>query len=225
MLGALRISFLPLAAGVLFTTGQALATPVTSTTFSGWKATLTGAPTELDFNGVHYTTYNTSAGLTLQAVGNPALGYKFTGPDNGSYYLSGITYNGLLSLAGSSSSGADINVLTPSAGNNAILVSVGSTASTPITLTLSDNESFTLNTGGLFGMALTHPVTSLTVSTTSGSQPVINDFWFGSSSLTQDGGGSGGASPVPEGRTAMLVAGGILVLFGAGRRVARIAGV
>ena len=203
--------------------GSAAATSVTSVSFKSWKTTLTGAPTEADFTAVQFTNYNTAAGLTLSAIGANSLGTTFTGPDNGNYSLSGTSYNGFTALAGSADSGAALNVVMPSGGQNAFLIVAGSTGATPLTLSLSDGESFAISSG-LFGIAVSHPVSSFALTTTAGSQAVIDDFWFGNSALTQDSSGPGGSTPPgdvtpsAEGASLVLMAGGALILFGAWRK-------
>jgi hypothetical protein len=216
----LRNILFSISTGLLLTAGLAPATTITSTTFQSWKASLTGAPTDTDFSPVQFRSYNTAAGLNLSAAGNSSVLFGFTGPDNGGFQLSGTTYNGLVGLAGSADSGAGINVAMPSSGENAILLSVGSTSGTSLTVTLSDGETFSISSG-LFGLSISHPITSLLLSTSPGSQAVIDDLWYGSSSLTQDQtGGSpvGDPATAPEGATLLLMAGGSLILFGARRK-------
>ena len=198
------------------------ATTVTSTTFNGWKAGLNGAATEVDFSSVNYGDYSTSNGISLSAVGSPSTQFVFTGPDNGAYQLSGAPFGSFVALQGGSNAGAGINIALPGAGANALLVVVGSTGG-PLTLSLSDGETFSLGNGGLFGLSLSHPVTSMLLTTTAGSQAVIDDLWFGASALTQDSGPVNNPpadpSPAPEGASLVLVAGGALVLFGAKRKL------
>jgi hypothetical protein len=208
------LSILFILSAFTFSFRSAQATTITTTTFNNWKATLTGSPVEADFTAVQFRNYNTSAGLVLAAIGNPSVGFTFTGPDNGSYSLTGTTYNGVTGLAGSSDAGAALQVTMPASGENAILLSIGSTSGTPLTLAFSDGETFSSN-GGLLGFSISHTISWLQVTTTSGSQAVINDFWFGNSSLAQD------ATGVPEGRTLLLMSGGLLILAGAGRRFGR----
>jgi hypothetical protein len=209
------------AAGLLITVGAATATTITNTNFQSWKATLTGSPTEADFSGIQFHSYNTAAGINLSAIGNSSVMFNFTGPDNGGYSLSGASYNGFTSLEGSTDSGAAIDVTLPSTGENAFVLGVASTSGTPLTLTLSDGESFSLSNGA-FGVSISHPVTSFLLTTTAGSKPIIDDFWYGASSLMQDppqgSGNLGGASDAPEGATLLLVSGGSLILVGARRK-------
>lgn len=201
-----------LAAGLLFATGQAEATTITSTTFSAWTAGLIGTPTELNFSTIQVgKNYNTSSGITLTPGG-----FTFTGPDNGSYKLLGYSYTGgtfhnVTSLEGGTDATASVNVTTPAAGDNALFLGLATTNSTPITLTLSDGEIFSSITTAFFGVSISHPITWLTLSTTSSSAVIVDDFYFGASNLPQD-------SPVSEGTTMAMCGGGLLILFGSLRR-------
>jgi hypothetical protein len=206
----------------LLAAGQAGATSVTSTTFSSWKTTLTGSPSEANFSVIQFTSYNTAAGLTLPTIGNSSVGTTVTGPDNGGYQMTGIDYqNRYTSLAGSADAGAGLDISLPNGGVNAFLLSVASTGGTPLTLTLSDGETFTISSG-IFGISISHSVSSLLLTTSSGSQAVLDDFWYGTSNLTQDASsGSGGSSspaPVAEVASSLMIAGGFLFIFGAWRR-------
>jgi hypothetical protein len=156
-------------------------------------------------------------------VGNPATTFTFTGPDGPSWALSGTSYQGFTSLEGGSDGNAAINVALSGSGENAILLALATTGGTPITVNLSDGSTYTLTSNGLLGLSISHPITWLTVATTSGSQAVIDDFWYGNSSLAQDptgsGSGSGSGTPaVSECATFLLISGGLLVLAGAHRK-------
>ena len=228
MFRSLRSSFVGLFSGLILFSCHGAATPITSTSFNGWKASLTGSPTEADFTKVNFTNYNTAAGLTLNAVGNPSVSFNFTGPDNGNFQLTGTTYSNTASLQGPSDGGTSgINIAFPTSGENAFLLGLGDTVpGATLTLALSDGESFTMSSVSgtkLFGVALTHPVTSVFVSSSSGA-PVIDDFYYGMSNLTQDS-GNPPADPTPtaEGATAIMIAGGMFVVFGAKRKFERLA--
>lgn len=196
--------------GILLAVGQAVATTITSTSYSAWTAGLTGSPTELNFSQIHPgTTYNTSSGITLNAIGNNSIGFGFTGPDNGSYSLVGYSYGNITSLKGGSDTSASIHIATPLGGDNALLLGLASTGSTPINLALSDGESFTITTS-LFGLSISHPITWLTLTTTAGSAIIVDDFYYGSSSLPQD--------EASEGATMAMCGGGLLILFGSIRK-------
>ena len=205
-----------IAAGFMLAASPAGATTVTTTSYATWKSNLTGAPTADDnFPTTSCASCSTSAGFSLG-------GYTFTGPNGlGGFSLSESSY-GSAGFISSSNAGAGINVAAPGVGTNAFLLSVGTTNSTPITLALSDGESFSLSSG-LFGIALSHDVTSFTLSTSGGSQVYINDFYLGASSLPQDGGGNpvnppANPTPTPEGSSIALLTGGLLVLFGSKKK-------
>lgn len=205
---------------------NATATAITSTTYGGWTAGLSGSATEANVGAISFTSYNDAAGLTLTAIGNSSLGFTFTGPDNGLYQMGGSTLNGYPALAGSTDAGAGLNIAMPSMGVNAFLLSIGTSGGTPISVVLSDGETF-VTSAGLFGVSISHPISSLLLTTSAGSAILINDFYFGASNLTQDpiGGdgsgstGGGDVTPSAEVATWVMMAGGGLFLFGAVRRV------
>jgi len=209
MFGKAHWALATLGAVLLLGAGPATATTITSTTFNAWKTNLTGTPTELDFTPITSgKSYSTSVGLTLKAIGNSSVGFVFTGPDNGSYNLTGFSYSSqnIQSLKAGSDSTAVMNVATPGAGNNAVLFGLATTNNTPITLTLSDGESFSSITAAFFGVSISHPITWLTLTTTSGSAVIVDDFYYGASSLPQD-------APTSEGATAAMCGGGLLILL------------
>lgn len=216
----LSIGALALAAS-LTTAVSANATAITSTTYSAWTASLTGSPSEANMSAISLTSYNTASGLTLASTTDSTVAFTFTGPDNGGYAMTGTTFAGTKSLAGSSDAGAGLNVAMPTAGVNAFLLSVGTTGNTPLTLTLSDGETFALSSG-LFGISISHPISSFLLTTSAGSEAVIDDFYYGVSDITQDptgGSGTPGANePVAEVATSLMMAGGFLFLFGAWRK-------
>ncbi len=206
-------ALIALAAGLLFASGELVATTITSTSYTEWKLGLTGSPTELDFSPItNGKSYSTAVGITLKALGNSSIGFGFTGPDNGSYKLTGYFYGtrNIQSLEAGSDSTATVNVATPAGGDNALFLSLATTNSTPVSLTLSDGESFSITTA-FFGLSISHPITWLTLTTTSGSAVIVDDFYYGASELSQD-------SPVSEGATGALCGGGMLVLLGSLRR-------
>jgi hypothetical protein len=214
----LSSSLLFTAAMLCFGAHRAQATTITSSTFANWKTSLTGSPTEADFTKISYVSYSTSSGISLPSTGNSSLVFTFTGPDGSNWTLNGVKYNNFTSLEGGSDSSAAIKIALPGSGDNAILLGLASVSNTPITVTLSDGETFTVTSNGLLGLSISHLITSVTVSTTSGSEAVINDFWYGTSSLAQDTSGSGNASATPECATMLLIAGGLLVVVGANRK-------
>ncbi len=202
-----------LGAGLLLAAGHAGATTITSTTYSAWTAWLIGQPTELDLSQIQTNghSYSTSTGITLKAKGNSSIGFAFTGPDNGSYKLTGVSHNNFASLEGGTDDTASVSVATPIAGDNALFLGLATTNSTPITLTLSDGETFSSITTAFFGVSISHPITWLTLSTTSSSAVIVDDFYFGASDVPQD-------SPVSEGATMAMCGGGFLILFGSVRK-------
>jgi hypothetical protein len=221
-----RSSLLALAiASALAGATVATASSVTTTSFNTWKSSLTGSASEADFGAISWTNYNTSNGVTLPTLGNNSVGYVVTGPDNDAYQLGGTTYKNFTALAGGSDAGAGINVAMPGGGVNAFLVSVGSTGGTPLTLTLSDGEAFVVSEG-LFGISISHPISSFLLTTAAGSQAVLDDLYSGTSALQQDPINTGGSSPATpgdmtpaaEGGTSLMLAGGCLILFGAWRK-------
>ena len=156
----------------------------------------------------------------MKAVGNSSIGFTFTGPDNTGYKLTGYAYgsHNFQSLESGSDATATMNIATPAAGENALFVAIATTNNTPVLLTLSDGETFTITTQASgpsnFGLSLSHPITWLTLSTTAGSAAIVTDFYYGVSSMPQD-------SPVSEGATMAMCGGGLLILFGSLRRRAR----
>ena len=190
------------------------ATTITTTSYSVWKTNLTGNPIELDFTKVKTATYNTSSGITLPASQGPALSFVVTGPDKSGYFLNGGFYGSTTSLFGASDGTGYIRVDLPGSGENAVLLGLAAQPGAALKVSLSDLESFTVS-NGLFGLALSHNITWLTISTVSGSQPVLDDFYFGASNLAQD---QGGGAQSAEAATALMIGGGLLILFGAGRK-------
>lgn len=206
-----------ISAGLLLAANQASANTITTTNFAGWKTYLTGNPTEVNFAPVQLTNYGTAAGITLTPSGDPADPFNITGPDKSGYVLSGYLYKySINTLAGASDGIGVVKVTTPSAGENALWLGLGTTNNTALTLQLSDGESFLIASGtNAFGFALSKPINYFTLSTSSGSQPFIYDVWYGNSNLPQD---SGQQSAVPENSTLGLLAGGFLILLGSQRK-------
>jgi hypothetical protein len=200
--------------GLLLGAGPAAATTMTSTTFSAWTAGLTGTPTELDFSPIVIgKSYSTAAGITLKAIGNASVGFNVTGPDNGSYKLTGFSYgtHNIQSLQAGTTSTAAMNVTTPAAGNNAIFLGLATTNNAPVTLTLCDGQSFSSITTAFFGLSISHPITWLTLKTNNGSAVILDDFYYGASNVAQE-------SATSEGATMAMCGAGLLILFGAVRR-------
>lgn len=173
-----------------------------------WQTNITGAPTELPaFNSGTLPTPNGDGGITFtSAVGS------FTASGTG---LAETPYGSFPAL-----SGQTINFSTPVAGINAFYMAFGSSDGSPITVTLSDGESIVLSPTPtaqgkvVLGLSISHTITSIGISTNSGSAAYIWDFDYGTSSLAQDL----PQTPAAEAATAILIGIG-LVSFGAGRRV------
>ena len=208
-----------ISAGLLLAANQATATTITTTNYATWKTDLTNTPTELNFAPVQLTNYGTAAGITLTPSGDAADPFNFTGPDKTGYVLSGYLYRfSITTLAGASDGIGVVKVTTPSAGENALWLGLGTTNNTTLTLQLSDGESILIGSGTTaIGLALSQPITYFTLSTSSGSQPFIYDIWYGNSNLPQDSGSQ--QSPVPESSTLGLLGGGLLILVGSQRKL------
>ncbi len=207
-----RLLYVSASAAFLAAAGQA--TTVTTTSYTVWKTNLTGSPIELDFTKVKTTSYSTSSGITLPPLQGPALSFVVTGPDKTGYSLTGGFYGSTVSLLGASDGTGYIRVDLPASGENAVLLGVATQPSATLTVTLSDLESFTVS-NGLFGLALSHNITWLTISTVNGSKPVLDDFFFGTSNLAQD---QINQTQSAEATTALMIGGGLLILFGARRK-------
>jgi archaellum component FlaG (FlaF/FlaG flagellin family) len=194
--------------------GVAVATTIQTNTLAAWETGLTaGSQAEADFSVIGLKSYNTASGITLSVPNYGPFG--ITGPDNSGYNLTGITYKSLTALDGAADGQGNVSMAMPTGGENAILLGIGSTGSAPITVTLSDAETFTLTPGqngqSFLGLSLSHYVTAITLSTTNGSRAVLDDLWAGHSNLPQD-------SVAPEKSTLLMVGTG-LAFFGAGRKL------
>jgi hypothetical protein len=196
----------------------ARATPVTSTTYSGWLQNVT-SPIDVFGSIQNNQSYNSSSGVSLSNSSHPSSTVVFTGPDNGGWSLSTrlYTYSSVnyTSLNGPGDGVGNITVTLPAGGENAVMLGLGTSQGTQLTVELSDGSSFT-PAAGIFGIALTHDISWLTVSTTSGSNPIIFDFQYASSNLTQDQ-FTQDPAPTLEASTIVLIGGGLLVFIG-GRR-------
>lgn len=205
---------LSVSASLAFLAAAGQATTITTTSYTVWKTNLTGSPIELDFTKIKTTSYSTSSGITLPPLQGPVLSFVVTGPDKTGYSLTGGFYGSTVSLFGASDGAGYVRVDLPGSGENAVLLGVATQPSASLTVTLSDLQTFTVS-NGLFGLALSHNISWLTISTVTGSQPVLDDFFFGSSNLAQD---QINQSQSVEGATALMIGGGLLILFGARRK-------
>jgi hypothetical protein len=202
----------------LLWTGRASATTVTANSYSNWLTDVNGTPIELNFSGVQTgKTYSNSSGVTLNPISGTKLPFIFTGPDNTGYNLAGTTFTqygrNFIFLEGASDGIGSISIALPTGGENAIYLSLDSTNNTSLTVKLSDGETFT-SPAGPFGLALSQDITWLSVSTSSGSHPLIDDFFFGTSNLPQQ-------TQAFEVATFFLMGTGLLVLAGARRTFAK----
>jgi len=217
---------LAVAAATFASQGPARATTLTYSVYAQWLANVTGA-TELNFNALSLNaSYNTSAGKTLQPLAGSSLPFVFTGPTaSGAYQLTADDFGprNSLSLFGSASGSGSITVTMPTGGVNALLLGLGTTGSGgPITIRLSDGETFSVsaapNTYAFLGLSISHNINWLTVS--SPDRPNLNDFYFATSQLTQDSLTQNQTqTPASQCATFLLVSGSLLSLFGARRRL------
>jgi hypothetical protein len=119
--------------------------------------------------------------------------------------------SGSVALIGASDGVGTMDFTTPSSGLKAFGLGVGLLGkSAPITLSLSDGETFTLNpavNGSVFlGLSSTTSITSFVLSTTSGSQVELTDFFAAASNET-----SGTPAPATEVTTAFMIGSGLLL--------------
>lgn len=190
------------------------ATTIVSYTVSNWESTETGTK-DVDFTHVQYTLYGPS-GYTSSD------GFNITGPDGSTTYLQGLEYKGASSLEGGNNSSAEVEVATPSGGETALLFVLASNPSASnYTITLSDGETWTLSgSTTIFGVSVSHPITTAILSATTGSNLILEDVSYGNTTLPLDsGGGSGGVGSVPEATTALLLGAGLVMVAIAGKRV------
>ena len=193
------------------------ATTIQSTTYSSWISQVTGTPNFVDVETLNTGSYSTPAGVTDAS-------YQFTGPDGSGWSLGVQTFSNKTGLYGASDGTGEIQVTLPGTGQSAIYFYANTVANNALsngslTLSLSDGESFTI-ASGQYGLSISHPITSYTLTTVSGKAAFLQWSYFGTSSLPQDAGPTD-ASPVPEGATMALIGGGILVLFGSKRKLIR----
>jgi hypothetical protein len=165
-----------------------------------------GSAIELNFNPI---TSTEPKSVTLNPLsGNTSLPFVFTS--------SSASFNEVTSPS-KGLAAPSIALTMPSGGENALWLGLGNTGGSggSLTLTLSDGETFSTPSSGGFGLSLSQPITSLTLSASSG-QAFIDDFFFATSALPQ-----GNPSSAPEAATILLVSGGALILFGTRRRWVR----
>ncbi len=194
------------------------ATTITSTTYAGWGS---GVTSSYDVGLPNTGSYNTSAGVTLSNSSAPSSTFVFTGPDNGNWFLTGQLYttggHNYPALFGASDGTGQILITMPSSGENAVLVNIASTQGASLSVNLSDGESFS-PVSGILGLSISHDISWLSISTSNGSQPIIDDFMFANSKLTQDQ-FTQDPAPTLEASTIIMIGGGLLLLIGGRRRL------
>lgn len=194
----------------------AQATTLQTTTYQSWSAQVTGTPTFVDVETLPTGNYSTPAGVQDDS-------YVFTGPDASSWALHSQTFGNTTGLYGASDGIGGIEVTLPGQGQSAIFFDANTEANNvltngSLTLTLSDGESFSVSSGQ-FGLSISHPITSYTLTAANGQAAFLQWAYFGTSDLPSDGGGTDGVGQASEAATMALVGGGILVVFGAKRRL------
>lgn len=210
------IAFAALSAG-----GSASATTIQTSALSGWESGLT-ASTATELSAFASGSLPTLSAFDSETLTSLVGSFIVTGPDNGANALTINTYSNITSLWGANDGSGKINIAPPGSGVNAFLLGIGTFGgSAPITITLSDGESIIVSptTPGvttLLGLSVSHPITSIILSTASGTYPVLDDFWYGNSNLTQD---PAGTADAPEAATIVLMGGGLLIFFGARRKL------
>ena len=195
------------------------ATEVVTTSYTSWTTTTSGTISEWDFS-LTQNTYDTAAGYNLNVGSFGPL--TVTAPDNGGYNLQknpGYGPSSNVTLQGPSDGVGSMNFVTPSAGLTAFGLGLGIAGNTaPITITMSDGETFTVsppvNGTTFIGFSSASPITSFSLSTLNGSSVNLTDFLASMSNEP----GSTGDSPAAEVATALMIGSGLL-FFGGCRKV------
>jgi hypothetical protein len=198
------------------------ATEVLTTSFTGWTATTTGSSTEWNFAFNSGGSYNTSSGYSLSVGSYGPI--TVTGPDGAGYSLAeNSSYQDgsytLQTLQGASDGVGSMLFTTPSSGVTAFLLGIGITGNAaPVTITLSDGESFTVdpavNGNTIVGFSSATAITSFTLATSAGTAVELTDFFAANSNEPANT----PSAPAAEVTTALMIGSGLL-LFGARRRV------
>lgn len=189
-----------------------LASTITSYNFADWQTTI-------EPGSAQDAAFSPPSGTFGPAGYTTSDGFTITGPDGDATNLQEVFFNGSPSVKGGTDADAQV-VVTAATGKTALLFGVGSSpAGTGYTLTLSDGEVFNLAADtSLFGISVSHPITSATFATTPGSSFVLDYIGYGVTSQPLDDGGSSDPSSTPEASTLLLIGTGLL-LIGKFRRV------
>ncbi len=198
---------------------QMHATEIVTTSYAAWTATTAGAPAQWDLAFPNGGAYSTAAGCSLNVGSYGPV--NVTGPDGTGYslnennnYFNSSTSQYTTTLEGASDGTGSMVFTTPSAGLTAFGLGLGmlGTAS-PITVTLSDGETFSASpavNGNIFlGFSSTTPITSFTLSTANGSAIELTDFQAAESSQP---------APAAEVTPLLMVGGGLLAFLMRRRR-------
>ena len=187
------------------------ATEIVTTSFSAWTATLTDSPVEWDFAFPNGGNYSTASGYNLSVGSYGPL--NVTGPDGSGYLLNQASYGPSNSpvLQGASDGVGSMVFTTPAAGLTGFLLGIGiSGNAAPVTVTLSDGETFTanpaVNGSVLLGLSSATDITSFTLTTASGSAVDLTDFYAADSNEPAD------TAPTAEVATALMIGTGLLLI-------------
>jgi hypothetical protein len=215
----LRMRYASLCLMLAAVAAPAFGTTISSTTYANWTGNITGSTTFVDVETLPTGNYSTAAGVSDG-------GYIFKGPDKTGWSLGVQTFGNKTGIYGASDGAGGIQVTLPGTGQSAIYFYANTETSntlnnSTLTLTLSDGETFTIGSGQ-FGLSISHPITSYELTTSAGQAAFLQWAYFGNSSLPQDGDSGTGTDqpPAAESATIALVGGGLLVLFGAKRKIA-----
>jgi hypothetical protein len=190
------------------------ATEIVTTSYAAWTATVAGTPADWDLAFPNGGAYSTAQGYTLNVGSYGPV--NVTGPDGSGYslnenssYFDSTTSQNVTTLEGASDGTGSLVFSTPSSGLTAFGLALGmvGTAS-PITVTLSDGETFTANPGvngdEFLGFSSATAVTSFTLTTSDGSAVELVDFQAGD---------TGEPAPAAEVTPLLMVGGGLLAFL------------
>lgn len=147
-------------------------------------------------------------------------GFVFSSPNN-DIRAQNIILHGITPTPGVAPlTSTEMTIAMPSGGETAVYLSLynlngSSNGGGTLNLMLSNGTSIS-GYGPDFWFSSSDPVTSLTLS--ANNQPFLAQISYATSILAAGSSNPGGTSPVPEPATFLLVSGGALILFGAGRR-------